>query len=63
MANIIHTCQVGFHVDFSSIEDVMGWGVVQNYPHVKLKHPGGGVDTMTNKNSSILKNHDLMTFA
>jgi hypothetical protein len=32
MASIVHTCRVGFHVDFSSTENV-----VQNYPHVNLK--------------------------
>jgi hypothetical protein len=36
--NIIHTCHVAFHVDFSSIKDVMGCG--PKLPHVNLKSRG-----------------------
>ena len=58
LANIVHTCQVGFHVDLSSTKNVMSYG-----PKVLLCNPQAGArDTLTSENSRILKTHGLMTF-
>ena len=51
--NFIHTCHVGFHVHFSSIENVMGYNKKKNYPPVNLKQ--GSMALSTNENSRILK--------
>ena len=58
MANIIHTCHVGFHGNFHPLK--MSWVVVQNCPHVHLKR--GPVTLSTHKDSRILKSHDLLSF-
>ena len=41
---MIHTCHVGFHVDFSSTEDIMNRG--PKLPLCKPKQQGGGGDTL-----------------
>ena len=47
LANIVHTCQVGFHVDLSSTKNVMSYG-----PKVLLCNPQAGArDTLTSENS------------
>ena len=49
-ANIIHTCHVGFHVDFSSIETIVSCS--SNLPSCKPK-------MWPHENSTILKSHGL----
>ena len=56
--NIIHTCQVEIHGDFSSTKHVME--CVQNYPHVNLKREATILST--NHHSRIFKSHGLMAF-
>ena len=58
MANIIHTCHVEFHIDFSSTENVQV--VVQNYPRVNLKR--GRMTPSINENLKILQNLGLIIF-
>ena len=56
--NIIHTCHMGFHVDFSSTRNVMDYN-----PKLPSRKPKvRACDTCKDENSRILKSHGLMAF-